>query len=147
RSAQGEVAQPNPAVIGEGSRNASPDQSSSKQTPTGHGVKIRGRWIPTRSGKEALAALFRGLTELDEAFPERFAARPKHGRKRRYLADAPEKLYPGRPDLADEAAEQVLPGWWMATNNSGATKQKIARLACEVSGLAYGKDVVLVLSK
>lgn len=128
-------------------RRAGPSSGAAVATgttvPAGTGILLHGVWTPARSGKEALVKLFQNLAERDETFLKRFAARPKHGRKRRYLADDPTSLYPGRPDLVQKAAEEVVPGWWLGTNNSGASMLKIAKMAAEVAGLTFGKDVLL----
>jgi hypothetical protein len=75
---------------------------------------------------------------------ERFAALPKHGRKRRYLAHTREELYTDSPHLADNAYE-VQPGWWVDTHASRAGIETRLRMACEVAGVKYGKDLVVNL--
>lgn len=85
--------------------------------------------------------MFTDLAERDPTFFERFAALPRHGRKRRYLARRPENLYPDRPDLARDHSIEVRPGWWMGTNVSVSRIEKIIRMACNVAGLKYGRDL------
>lgn len=64
------------------------------------------------------------------------------GRKRRYLARTPEELYPDREDLRD--MRETLPGGWLvATNLNNVLKKTIIRLAAEVAGLKFGKDVAV----
>jgi hypothetical protein len=84
------------------------------------------------------------LSETGTHFLERFAAVPKHGRNRRYLARAKEDLYPGRPDLA-QYSHQLKSGWWVGTNYSRASIKKILEMACEVAGLRFGTDLVAEL--
>ncbi len=93
--------------------------------------KYKDREFTESSAIEVLVKLFRFLAEDDSGFPERFAAR-KHGRKRRYLARDKYELYPGRTDLADRESVEVIPGWWIGTNYSQRSKQKIIDLALEV---------------
>ena len=83
--------------------------------------------------------MFEVLGRRDASFFERFAQGPQ-SRKRRFLATDPRDLYPGRPDLAS-AAQPVGQGYWIATNNSTATKAKILRRAAEVAGLRFGDEL------
>ena len=83
------------------------------------------------------------LAKNDPSFLERCSQHPDaQGRKRRYIARTPEDLYPDRPDLRDLRAEHPG-GWLVATNLNNVLKQTIVRLAAEVAGLTFGKDVVV----
>ena len=64
------------------------------------GFFLDGKRYPARNASDLLLNVLEALTKRDPSFPERFAALPKHGRKRRYLARDRGDLYPGRPDLA-----------------------------------------------
>jgi hypothetical protein len=88
--------------------------------------------------------VFREFAERDTDFLEQFAALPKHGRKRRYLARTKEELYPGSPHLTDNAYE-VRPGWWIDTHASRAGIETRIKMACEVARVKYGKDLVVNL--
>ncbi len=79
----------------------------------GVGYSFEGRFTPCRNGREVLVAVFEALAKRDSTFLERFAARPKHGRTRRYLARTAEDLYPGRPDLAREHSFRLQSGWYV----------------------------------
>ena len=107
------------------------------------GITIQGRFVAGRNGREVLVAAFEALADRDQTFLERFAARPKHGRTRRYLARSPEELYPGRPDLAREFFAKLRSGWFVGTNVSHAAILQIVEMACEVAGFRYGVDVVV----
>jgi predicted type IV restriction endonuclease len=91
-----------------------------------------------------MVKVFRAFAERDPNFLERFAALPKHGRKRRYLARTKEELYPGSEHLIDNAYE-VQPGWWVDTHASRAGIETRIKMACEVAGAKYGKDLVVNL--
>jgi hypothetical protein len=110
-----------------------------------HGCKIGGTFHPAVTAKEVMVTVFEQLCQQDPTFGARFIARPKHGRKRRYLAATKEELYPGRPDLAEDASYRLRNGLWLGTNASKATIETIVQMACEVAGLTYGQDVVLEL--
>jgi len=64
------------------------------------------------------------------------------GRKRRYIARTAEELYPDRPDLRDNR-EPFPDGWLVATNLNNVLKKTIIRLAADVAGFWFGKDVVI----
>ena len=106
------------------------------------GFVFRGQQYPRRNPTEVMVSIFEILAENDSTFTERFAAR-KHGRKRRYLAQDKYELYPDDPDLCDSASRQLTGGWYVSTNWSTAGKGKIIRLACEVAGLEFDKDLVV----
>lgn len=128
------VAQPPPRPVPHA------DQGAAHNTT---GYSLDGRFTPCRNGREVLVSVFVALAERDTTFLERFAARPRHGRTRRYLARSPEELYPGRPDLAREFFAQVKVGWYLGTNVSHAAIRQIVEMACEVAGCTYGTDLVV----
>ena len=80
---------------------------------------------------------------LTSAVESKAGVRPDaQGRKRRYIARTSEELYPDREDLRD--MREALPGGWLvATNLNNVLKKTIIRLAAEVAGLKFGKDVVV----
>ncbi|MDY0088191.1 MAG: type I restriction enzyme HsdR N-terminal domain-containing protein [Coriobacteriia bacterium] len=119
--------------------------AASSSPTTGIGFTLDGESRDCRNGREVLVSVFESLTRRDPAFPERFAALPRHGRTRRYLARVPDDLYPGRPDLAHEYSAQLSGGWWLGVNYSKAQIERIVRLACDVAGLRYGRDLVVRL--
>lgn len=112
-------------------------------TPTGVGYTFEGQFVACRNGREVLVAVFEALSKRDSTFLERFAARPKHGRTRRYLARSADELYPGRPDLAKEHSFKLRAGWYVGTNVSHAQIERIIEMACEVSRVRYGKELIV----
>lgn len=91
--------------------------------------------------------MFEAFATRDLSFLERFAARPKHGRIRRYLARTPEELYPGRADLAREHSFKLKSGWYVGTNVSQAQIERIIEMACQVSRVKFGKDLKVNLGE
>ena len=113
-------------------------------TPVGAvGFSLEGRFFTCRNGRDVLVGVFDALAERDGTFLERFAARPKHGRTRRYLARSAEELYPGRPDLAREYSAKLKSGWYVGTNVSKAQIERIISMACEVAPLEFGRELVV----
>ena len=137
------------AQVGQTQNQPSPAPPESPPRPPGagrerkgiYGFAIGGKDMRARNAKEVFIGVFKALGERDASFFERFAALPKHGRKRRYLARAPEQLFPGRSDLARDCAVQVGLGWWLGTNVSRATIGQRLEMACAVAGLTFGKDL------
>ena len=119
-------------------------------TPTspstqGIGFSLDGQWRSARNAREVLYSVFRKFAERDSTFLERFAALPRHGSKRRYLARSPEVLYPNRPDLARDHSYNFGQGWWVAINLDKKSIEKIIKMACEVAGPRYGTDLKINL--
>ena len=92
---------------------------------------FRGKAHESTSAREVMCSVFRLLAKEEPGFLERFAAR-KHSKKRRYLAQDRQELYPGRPDLAEDFSIEIAPGWWLGTNYSRRHMRRILDLALEV---------------
>ena len=123
-----------------------PLPNSTKQPqPTSVGFRLQGRNYTARNARDVMVQLFEELARKDSTFLERFAARPKHGKKRRFIARSQVELYPDRPDLGKAHSHKLSSGWWIGTNYSRENIEKIVKMACEVAGLMYGADVVIKL--
>ncbi len=105
--------------------------------------RLQGREYKARSARDAMIKIFEELASRDSSFLERFASRPKHGKKRRFVARSKSELYPDRPDLADLHSHQLASGWWIGTNYSKKNIEDIIKMGCEVAGLNYGTDLIL----
>jgi hypothetical protein len=119
-------------------------------TPNSSGESLRrgklvllGKAHSYHNAKDAMVIVLSELAKSDSSFLERCSQHPDaQGRKRRYIARSPEELYPDRDDLRDMRAS--LPGGWLvATNLNNVLKKTIIRLAAEVAGLSFGKDVIV----
>lgn len=135
---RGNVSQP--------TRNFFPSPSTprtgSETTRSGRLVLL-GKAHAYHNAKDAMVIVLREFAKTDPSFLERCSQHPDaQGRKRRYIARTPEELYPDREDLRD--MRESLPGGWMvATNLNNVLRKNIIRLAAEVAGLSFGKDVVV----
>ncbi len=104
---------------------------------------LKGKSYPYHNAKDAMVIVLRELAHSDPAFLERCSQHPDaQGRKRRYIARTTQELYPDREDLRD-MREQLPDGWLVATNLNNVLKKTIIRLAAEVAGLTFGKDVIV----
>jgi predicted type IV restriction endonuclease len=111
--------------------------------PPNHKLIIQGRSYFYKNAKEAMVTVLRELAKGDPTFLERCSQHPDaQGRKRRYIARTPEELYPDREDLR-EMREALPGGWLVATNLNNILKRTIIKLAAEVAGLTFGKDVIV----
>lgn len=106
-------------------------------------LTLRGKAYPYSNAKDAMVIVLRELAKADGSFLERCSLHPDaQGRKRRYIARTPEELYPDREDLR-EMRETLPGGWLVATNLNNVLKKTIIRVAAEVAGLSFGKDVIV----
>lgn len=96
-----------------------------------------------RDATEALLAILARLSEGDGRFFEVLAAKVK-GRSRNHVARTRADVYPDRPDLA-KSAKQVAPGWFIGCNIANREKERILRAACQIAGLAFGRDLFIAL--
>lgn len=115
--------------------------------PKGIGFILDGKEYDARSAREVLILVLKELHKRDSTFLSRFAARPKHGRKRRFIAQSKHELYPDRPDLCKEYSEQIAPGWWAGTNYSRGNIMKIIAMASEVAGVSMDSELVINLGE
>lgn len=147
------VALGKPVIVHEARRSIPEKPSSRAQDNIRHGVSeettrsgnlvLRGRAYSYTNAKDAMVIVLRELANDDPSFLERCSRHPDaQGRKRRYIARTPEELYPDREDLRD-MREQLPGGWLVATNLNNVLKKVIIKLAAEVAGLTFGKDVVV----
>ena len=88
----------------------------------------------------------RSIIDKEPGFLERFKS-IKHGRKRRYVADTKEGLYPGNPELAQDPAHFhcLSTGDYIGTNYSKRSIKEIIKLAAEVASIQFGVDLVVFL--
>lgn len=120
---------------------------SDKTTPIdiSYEFTLLGEHFPAKNPTEVYFDVFEQLSKRDPTFLPRFAALPKHGKKRRYVAQTKEELYPGRLDFAEVHSHQLSSGWWIGTNYSTGAKEQIIKLACEVAGVEFGSDLQVKL--
>jgi hypothetical protein len=119
-------------------------QSTPRVRPPARGtLLLQGKAYPYTNAKDAMVTVLRELAKSDPSFLERCSRHPDaKGRTRRYIARTPEELYPGREDLRD--MREPLPGGWLVmTNLNNVLKKTIIKLAAEVAGLTFGKDVIV----
>lgn len=139
-TARGSIPLPATAV----SARQIPPRTTSESSRSGKLVLL-GKVHAYHNAKDAMLIVLRELAKTEPSFLEQCSQHPDaQGRKRRYIARTPEELYPDREDLRD--MRETLPGGWLvATNLNNVLKKTIIRLATEVAGLSFGKDVIVEL--
>ena len=107
---------------------------------------ISGKEFVYGNAKEAVAIVLCELHRADSAFLQRISRHPaSRGRKRRYVAQSSEELYPDRPDLRQHH-KRLSDNWLLSTYINNRIKKAIVQAAAEVAGLKFGKDIVIELS-
>jgi predicted type IV restriction endonuclease len=107
------------------------------------GYSLYGRAQRAQNGADLMVKIFDEFASRDKNFLEKFAALPKSPRQKRpYLARSREDLYPGSPQLVDNA-RKLRPTWWLDTNMGNPQKIKLIKRACEVAGIKYGTDLIV----
>jgi hypothetical protein len=100
--------------------------------------RLLGRETPYESWK---ALLIGGLRQIEEARPGALdALAAYHPRSKRAVARRPELLYENRKEVS-KFSTPLMPGWFVATNNSRDEVLKYLRKAGEGVGLAWGRDL------
>ncbi len=123
-------------------QHAVPEDTAREASRSGHLI-LKGKTYVYNNAKDAMVTTLREIAKADGSFLERCSMHPEaQGRKRHYIARTSEELYPDREDLR-EMSEPLPGGWLVATNLNNVLKKNIIRIAAEVAGLAFGKDVIV----
>jgi hypothetical protein len=141
----------NPAISETSPSNISERRSRTEEHPTtnrittgtsrGGSLVLLGKSYTYENAKDAMVTILQELANRDPTFLQRCSQHPDaQGRKRRYIARTPEELYPDREDLREMRA-QLPGGWLVATNINNILKKTLIKLAAEVAGLKFGKDI------
>ena len=123
-----------------------PPPPSSVTSGGGHSEKlvILGKSFPCKNPTEAMVTVFQELERREPGFYLRFYNNPRnHGRTRRIIAQDARGLYDSDNPLYEKAYKQLGGGWFIATYNSKQTIEKNIRIAAEVAGLEFGKDIII----
>lgn len=117
-------------------------EKATKGTPAGVGFTLFGEFVSCQSGRDVLIKVVEALEERDPSFTSRFVARPKHGSKRRYIAQNRNELLPGHPK---KETHRLSSGYWLGLKHAYVQINSVIKLACEVAGIGYGTDLKIKL--
>ena len=96
-----------------------------------------------RSAKNAVDAfvdILKVLAAFEPTFAEQLSLLAP-STSRNHVARSPSEVYPKRPDLGKNAREFAR-GWYVGINIADREKYRILRLACDIFGLQFGKDII-----
>jgi predicted type IV restriction endonuclease len=119
---------------------ASQANSSNPSNKKIAGFMLHGKKHYTGTVKEFCIASIKEISKLSPDFFEKYAAYPKHGQRRRFIAKSKYDLYPGRKDLAESDSYEIAPGWWLGTNIGSTQAEKIVRLGCKIANIKWEKE-------
>ncbi len=108
------------------------------------GFILKGKKFKTKGARDFCISGLKELSNYSDNFFARYAAIPKHGKKRRFIAEDKYDLYPGRKDLAEKASFEIEPGWWVGINIGQLQSIKIVYLGCEIAKLKIDKDFTVM---
>lgn len=132
-------------INGEREKITFPYQSVEGAKPKNYGFELKGQKYPADSSIDVLKKVMEELSSNDPDFLIRFASR-EHGTKRRYIAETPDELYPGKgKEFTDRHKYQLKSGRWLGTNYGPPAIENIIKMACEVAGISYGHDLIVHL--
>ena len=124
-----------------------PQRQRSRDRRSGEGrysYTLKGDTRRFRTSGEMMAAIFAAFAKNDAAFCERFRKR-RSGREREYVARSREELFPGQPRLWKSNAWELPGGYFLGTHMGNPQKEDLIRVACEVAGLKFGRELTVEL--
>jgi hypothetical protein len=105
-----------------------------------YSVDIKGSRRSFGSMKQLLKETILQLSQGDETFLQRLSN--EKSRTRRIVARRPEELF-SKPHLVKAHAEELIPGWWLNTNNSAEQVKKWIFVAARIANLTLNRDIRL----
>ena len=116
-------------------------------TPSANGgsvpYQLDGETHVASDATEAMISILTDLAQYDDDFFSTLAAKVR-GRTRNHIARSRSEVYPGRSDLT-RYVKEIGSGWFIGCNVANREKKKILRAACEVMGIAFGRDLKIDL--
>lgn len=106
--------------------------------------QLLGETDAASDANEAMIKIIAHLAQYDDDFFPKLATKVR-GRTRNHVARSRSEVYPRRPDLA-KSAREVAPGWFIGCNVANREKVRILRAACDVAGIAFGRDLKIDLT-
>lgn len=105
---------------------------------------ILGKSFPCKNPTEVMVTVFQELERREPGFWQRFYNDPRNHRKtRRIIAQDVRGLYETANPLYEKAYKQLGGDWIIATYNSKQIKERNIRIAAEVAGLEFGRDIII----
>ena len=102
-----------------------------------------GRTENFKTGADLIAGVFSLLAKLDRDFVQRYSEQYP-GKKYPVIAPSRDQLYPDNPKLRG-SSRKLYGGWWIRTHSDSKSKLKRIRQACELAGIEFDRDIVVVM--
>jgi hypothetical protein len=102
--------------------------------------ELNGKRYKAGSAIEAYINILRWLSEFKSNFWG-FLVESAPARTRNHVAFSINQVYPGQPAL-DHRILEIAPGVFIGTDLNNKEKARIIKIACKLTGLKYGKDVI-----
>ena len=133
---------PGPVVdTSEGESDSRPSSKMSPSVDKTYRITLLGESFSATSLGEVLITVLGQLADMDPEFLPRLSL--EHGRTRQHVAQRPEDIYPGRPNLATRYTREIRAGWYVGDNYARRDVDRILRDSCEVAGITFGEDLVI----
>lgn len=108
---------------------------------------ILGKSFPYKNPTDAMVTVFKELERREPDFWQRFYNDPRnHRQTRRIIAQDVRGLYETANPLYENAYKQLGGDWIIATYNNKRIIERNIRIAAEVAGLEFGKDIIITLN-
>ena len=120
--------------------NQSSDDSSRRRTGT-YAYELLGERVEEGSLQAAYLSIILDIARRKPGFLEKLSKMST--KSRRIVARDPKKLYLKTPELSGKYARPLEDGWWIDINLSRQQCEQRLKIVCDVSGLKWGRDLVL----
>jgi hypothetical protein len=118
--------------------------SSVVRTPRRVSVILFGEQSEHVDAISALIFVLKNFEKRKPGFLDQFA-RAAPGRRRNHISKSRSDVYPNRPELEVYTTDELGGGWWLGTNIANREKLRLIKIACEVAGAKFGKEVQIAL--
>ena len=113
---------------------------SRRRTGT-YAYELLGERVEEGSLQAAYMSCLVDISKRKSGFLEQLSA--ESTKSRRIVARDPEKLYLKTPELSGKYARPLENGWWVDINLSRQQCEQRLKIACDVAGLKWGRDLIL----
>ena len=110
-------------------------------------IGILGKSFPCKNPTDAMVIVFKELERREPGFLQRFYEDGRnYGKTRRIIAQDVRGLYETANPLYENAYKQLGGDWIIATYNNKRRIERNIRIAAEMAGLEFGKDIIITLN-
>lgn len=105
------------------------------------GYSFRSGWRNCRSGIEVMRGLLCEIAQSDSTFCDRcYQDEENRGRSRIYISPNRYEIYRRDQAFCEKHSVELIPGWFVATNLSHDSIDRIIRMACRIAGATIDVD-------